>query len=142
MHWSLRPKNASSAPLTTRPSVGAARTGSRSAVVKTFSALRVHFAGTKLRTQRSPCPKQLSCVVYHGKIACATSALGQKRTSAHVRVMSALPPKADIESQSRNVRFVPKADMPATSRDIECALFLPVPVGRHVAARAVIFVRQ
>jgi hypothetical protein len=27
----------------------------------------------------------------------ATSALGQKRTSAHVRIMSALPPKADIE---------------------------------------------
>src|SRR5262249_59972994 len=27
----------------------------------------------------------------------AMSALGQKQTSAHVRVMSALPPKADIE---------------------------------------------
>src|SRR5262249_21390996 len=27
-------------------------------------------------------------------------------------------------------------------RDMECALFLPVPVGRHVAARTVIFVRQ
>src|SRR6516225_10397029 len=38
------------------------------------------------------------------------SALGQKQTSAHVRVMSALPPKADIGTQSRNVRFVPKAD--------------------------------
>ena len=25
--------------------------------------------------------------------------------------MSALPPKADIETQSRNVRFVPKADI-------------------------------
>jgi hypothetical protein len=25
--------------------------------------------------------------------------------------MSALPPKADIETQSRNVCFVPKADM-------------------------------
>jgi hypothetical protein len=31
--------------------------------------------------------------------------------------MSALPPKADIETQSRDVRFVPKADM--TSR-VEC----------------------
>ena len=39
------------------------------------------------------------------------SALGQKETSAHVRVMSALPPKADSGTQSRNVRFVPKADM-------------------------------
>src|SRR5215469_12645051 len=38
------------------------------------------------------------------------SALGQKRTSKHVRVMSALPPKADIGTQSRNVRFVPNAD--------------------------------
>jgi hypothetical protein len=26
--------------------------------------------------------------------------------------MSALPPKADIETQSRHVRFVPEADMP------------------------------
>jgi hypothetical protein len=28
---------------------------------------------------------------------CPMSALGQKQTSAHVRVMSALPPKADID---------------------------------------------
>src|SRR6516164_408636 len=35
------------------------------------------------------------------------SALGQKRTSEQVRAMSALPPKADIGTQSRNVRFVP-----------------------------------
>jgi hypothetical protein len=35
------------------------------------------------------------------------SALGQKQASAHVRVMSALPPKADIGTQSGNVRFVP-----------------------------------
>ena len=34
------------------------------------------------------------------------SALGQKRTLEHVRVMSALPPKADIGTQSWNVRFV------------------------------------
>jgi len=39
------------------------------------------------------------------------SALGQKRTSHQVRVMSALPPKADIGTQSWNVRFVPKADI-------------------------------
>src|SRR6516164_630770 len=41
---------------------------------------------------------------------CVTSAVGLKRTSKRVRVMSALPPKADIGTQSRNVRFVPKAD--------------------------------
>src|SRR5262245_11714622 len=38
------------------------------------------------------------------------SALGQKRTLGHVRAMSALPPKADIGTQPRDVRFVPKAD--------------------------------
>ena len=38
------------------------------------------------------------------------SALGQKRTSAHVRVMSALPPKAEMDPHGRDVRFVPKAD--------------------------------
>ena len=41
------------------------------------------------------------------------SALGQKQTSEHVRVMSALPPKADIVDAMRKVRFVPKADMVA-----------------------------
>jgi hypothetical protein len=41
----------------------------------------------------------------------AMSALGQKQTSGHVRVMSALPRKADIANAMRNVRFVPKADI-------------------------------
>jgi hypothetical protein len=31
--------------------------------------------------------------------------------------MSALPPKADIETQSRDVRFVPKADILHRSKD-------------------------
>jgi hypothetical protein len=35
------------------------------------------------------------------------SALGQKRTSEHVRVMSALPPKADNDRWHREVCFVP-----------------------------------
>src|SRR6516165_1852234 len=39
------------------------------------------------------------------------SALGQKQTLGYVRLMSALPPKADIGTQPRNVRFVPKADI-------------------------------
>ena len=39
------------------------------------------------------------------------SALGQKQTFVHVRVMSALPPEADIGTQPRDVRFVPKADI-------------------------------
>ena len=36
------------------------------------------------------------------------SALGQKQTLHQVRVMSALPPKADIAECYRDVRFVPK----------------------------------
>jgi len=39
------------------------------------------------------------------------SALGQKQTLMHVRVMSALPPKADIDQHRRDVRFVPIADI-------------------------------
>jgi len=48
----------------------------------------------------------------------ATSALGQKQTSAHVRVMSALPSKADIGTRPRDVRFVPKAEV-AVIRSVE-----------------------
>src|SRR5262249_6701606 len=39
------------------------------------------------------------------------SALGQKRTFRNVQRMSALPPKADMGQHSRDVRFVPKADI-------------------------------
>ena len=39
------------------------------------------------------------------------SALGQKQTFAVQNGMSALTPKADIGGRSRNVRFVPKADL-------------------------------
>ena len=39
------------------------------------------------------------------------SALGQKQTPQHVRVMSALPPIADITESDWDVRFVPKADI-------------------------------
>ena len=40
-----------------------------------------------------------------------------KRTSAHVRVMSALPPKADIDGPQRDVRFVPEADFCAAANN-------------------------
>ena len=39
------------------------------------------------------------------------SALGQKQTFKRLRLMSALPPKADITQHGSNVRFVPKADI-------------------------------
>jgi hypothetical protein len=38
------------------------------------------------------------------------SALGQKQTSDCGLLMSAIPPKADIDGRSPDVRFVPKAD--------------------------------
>ena len=45
------------------------------------------------------------------------SALGQKQTLQRILVMSALPPKADIGTQSWNVRFVPKADIARCGKD-------------------------
>ena len=39
------------------------------------------------------------------------SALGQKQTFAVQKGVSALPPKADIQASSINVRFVPLADI-------------------------------
>jgi hypothetical protein len=39
------------------------------------------------------------------------SALGQKQTFAPQKVMSTLPPKENIWSAARDVRFGPKADM-------------------------------
>src|SRR5262249_62424015 len=39
------------------------------------------------------------------------SALGQKRTFTHLRLMSVLPPIADIDRARWDVRFVPKADI-------------------------------
>jgi hypothetical protein len=39
------------------------------------------------------------------------SALGRKQTFLNARPMSAIPPKADIGTQSRDVRFVPEADI-------------------------------
>src|SRR5215469_15220522 len=49
-------------------------------------------------------------LVHHSKIRCPMSALGQKQTSAHVRVMS-FPSKADIGGRGWDVREVPKAGM-------------------------------
>jgi hypothetical protein len=46
------------------------------------------------------------------------SALGQKRTFGIVESMSALPPKADTGTQSRNVRFRVRCDLlAAQARD-------------------------
>ena len=43
--------------------------------------------------------------------AVSMSALGHKQTSRDARVMSALPPKADIRQRIEHVRFVPITDV-------------------------------
>jgi hypothetical protein len=59
------------------------------------------------------------------------SALGQKQTSRWVRVMSALPPKADIAGRQFDVRFVPKADI----RMLKCPVW-GVPLAAKASASA------
>ena len=54
------------------------------------------------------------------------SALGQKQTCAAQKVMSALPPKADMCAALADVRFVPIADIPASQRGAR----LPVDIYR------------
>jgi hypothetical protein len=44
-----------------------------------------------------------------GSVCSLMSALGQNQTLKHVRPMSALHPKADMDGYSPNVRFVPIA---------------------------------
>ena len=44
------------------------------------------------------------------------SAMGHKRTLECILVMSALPPKADMDQHDSDVRFVPKADFRAAER--------------------------
>ena len=51
------------------------------------------------------------------------SALGQQQTLEKVRLMSALPPKPDMDHYGRDVRFVPKADIMQCSNQI-------APIGR------------
>ena len=45
------------------------------------------------------------------------SALGHKQTFGPRKVMSALPPKADIAEHNWHVRFVPKADILPRSKE-------------------------
>src|SRR5262252_2492838 len=47
------------------------------------------------------------------------SALGQKQTLGKARLMSALPPKADMVQHGRDVCFVPKADSCSAAKSIE-----------------------
>jgi hypothetical protein len=66
-------------------------------------------------------PRVLSCVLTDWDFRAglvtgwhvAMSAMGQKQTSRHLHVMSALPPIADIRRCRWDVRFVPEADVEA-----------------------------
>jgi hypothetical protein len=49
------------------------------------------------------------------KRAALMSALGHKRTFLRSVAMSAIPPKADIDGRSPDVRFVPEADIHAAA---------------------------
>jgi hypothetical protein len=53
------------------------------------------------------------------------SALGQKRTFTYLRPMSALPPKADIDQDGCNFRFVPKVDITTDETIDKSLMFLP-----------------
>jgi hypothetical protein len=50
------------------------------------------------------------------------SALGQKQTFPRVRLMSAIPPKADIAEGDDDVRFVPKGDITRLQAEFPAAL--------------------
>ena len=52
------------------------------------------------------------------------SALGQKQTCAVQEGMSALPPKADMCGATRDVRFVPEADIPLVDQLIGASEYL------------------
>jgi len=57
--------------------------------------------------------------VHHSKFWRQTSALGQKQTLADVRVMSALPPKADISWLLAECPLCAKADMGRYAGSVE-----------------------
>jgi hypothetical protein len=62
-------------------------------------------------TLRTDCERPECRNDLQGCTGLAMSALGQKRTLMHLRAMSALLPKADMDQHARDVRFVPKADI-------------------------------
>src|SRR4029077_16723518 len=74
---------------------------------------------------------------YAGRSTPAISALCQKQTCAVQKGMSALPPKADMCSATRYVRFVPKADIRA-ELDVCCRAEVDIGAySRSVSARMI-----
>jgi hypothetical protein len=50
------------------------------------------------------------------------SAFGQKRKAQNEHIMSALPPKADIDRRNRHVRFVPIATERIAAKANSCSI--------------------
>jgi hypothetical protein len=57
---------------------------------------------------RSLLHRKEAMFVHHSKIGSSMSALGHKRTLKLIRLMSALPPKADIDHDASNVALCQK----------------------------------
>jgi hypothetical protein len=55
--------------------------------------------------------------------------MGHEQTSRHVRVMSALPPKADIRQRIEHVCYVPKADINALASNSSSAASIEKELG-------------
>jgi hypothetical protein len=65
-------------------------------------------------------------------LAAPMSALGQKLTSRHVRVMSVIPRKADIDQRGLHVRLVPEADMQSLRYSAMCSPDPPNSLGKSL----------
>src|SRR6476660_7706822 len=61
----------------------------------------------RVRAESADCRREMSVCLTHRPM----SALGQKQTFAPQKLMSALPPKADMCGATGDVRFGPKADI-------------------------------
>ena len=81
-----------------------------------------------LRPPAGTCSAQPLCITKANCIV-LTSYVGQKRTSGRLRAMSALLPKADIGSCSRNVRFGPIAAVSRRSKNLLSKAAIRVSLG-------------
>ena len=74
---------------------------------------RTRYSGISNSDSSGDTQRGSDCAVIAMKLP--MSALGQKRTLPRLRVMSAIPPKADIAGRQLDVRFVPITDIVGVS---------------------------
>jgi hypothetical protein len=91
------------------PTIPLMKSRRRIAAPKAQSLCGLRFGMTQLQQGFAAGGMGFRIKSHGGNFEPLMSALGQKRTLKRLRVISALPPKADIGTQSRNVRIVPKA---------------------------------